>query len=180
MLHEFALNECAYPNNLLFDIYRGKPPVTNVLPSFKVAVYCKEFNVLVHPTIKQEKHERSISQYVSISKLDCLEKGWTSKDTDPRQQEAPCQLSSALCWLRSCLQLRMGSFWFSSCHLPPDIFALHVLGRYNLGWAVHQLCAMLTTATVSKAHLILAQVAAGPNALPFYHWWGTTPLLSGI
>lgn len=31
VVREFALNECAYANNLLFNIYRGKPSVTNVL-----------------------------------------------------------------------------------------------------------------------------------------------------
>lgn len=61
VLHEFALNECAYTNNLLFNTYRGKPSVANILPSFKVAVYCKEFDVLIHPTIKQKKHECGIS-----------------------------------------------------------------------------------------------------------------------
>lgn len=39
---------------------------------------------------------------------------------------------------------------------------------------------MLTKETVSKAHLIFTPAAAGPNAFPFYCWWGTTPLLSGM
>ena len=39
---------------------------------------------------------------------------------------------------------------------------------------------MLTKETVSKAHLIFAQAAAGPDALPFYYRQGTTPLLSGM
>lgn len=61
VLHEFALNECGYTNDLLFNIYREEKSVTNVLPSFKVAVYCKELDVLIHPAIKQKKHERGIS-----------------------------------------------------------------------------------------------------------------------
>lgn len=88
--------------------------------------------------------------------------------------------STAQNMMPSKLPAAVGGLCFLSCLLPPDIFALRVLGRYSLVRAVGQLCALLTKETDSKACLIFTGATAGPSALPFHHWGRVTPLFSGM
>lgn len=73
LLHEFALNECGYANNLL-NIYRGIAPITNALPSFKVAIYYEEFPVCKYPDPFYHYTENPQSWYFFVCFLSAVQR----------------------------------------------------------------------------------------------------------